>query len=206
MGEYTKNLKLFKYKIPEDNELSFSIERALNENWDKLDEEFSKRTAAIDNQTIGIDENGSMYLKAFPHYSTGDHMLLNLGGQGSQYTKPPHGNYELDFSSYIPNDGYSYLVYIGLMAAISDTNAMDRFVRIYDESETKTYGLLTSDGTTGSVNNPNCVSTTAYLPSTSRKLIAQLANNPSTNQGDPTSYPFQQVIIWLFWWQRIGKG
>ena len=38
----------------------------------------------IDKKTIDIDENGSMYLKAFPHYSTGYHMILNLGGQGSR--------------------------------------------------------------------------------------------------------------------------
>ena len=38
MSEYTKNLNLFKYEVGKDDDLPFSITRALNNNWDKLDE------------------------------------------------------------------------------------------------------------------------------------------------------------------------
>ena len=38
MSEYTENLKLFKYNPKEDTDLLFSIERALNRNWDVIDE------------------------------------------------------------------------------------------------------------------------------------------------------------------------
>ena len=37
MSEYTENLKLFKYDVVKDSKIPFSIERALNENWDKID-------------------------------------------------------------------------------------------------------------------------------------------------------------------------
>ena len=58
MGEYTENLKLFKYKIPEDNELAFSIERALNENWDRIDKialSFQQLQQAIGNPIITLN-------------------------------------------------------------------------------------------------------------------------------------------------------
>ena len=38
MSEYTKKLKLFKYEIGKDDDAPFSIERALNHNWDIIDE------------------------------------------------------------------------------------------------------------------------------------------------------------------------
>ena len=38
MSEYTKKLKLFKYDVVKDSKTPFSIERALNYNWDIIDE------------------------------------------------------------------------------------------------------------------------------------------------------------------------
>ena len=37
MGEYTTNLNLFKYDVIKDADVPFSITKALNENWDKID-------------------------------------------------------------------------------------------------------------------------------------------------------------------------
>ena len=37
MSTYTKNLNLFKYDIVADENVPFSITKALNDNWDKID-------------------------------------------------------------------------------------------------------------------------------------------------------------------------
>ena len=40
MSKYTNNLNLFKHEVVEDAENNFDIDKALNENWDKIDEAY----------------------------------------------------------------------------------------------------------------------------------------------------------------------
>ena len=61
MSEVTSNLKLFKYDVVEDAKQPFSIERALNDNWDLLDSKVVRKT--------GDTMTGTFYIK--PATATG---------------------------------------------------------------------------------------------------------------------------------------
>ena len=52
----TTNLKLFKHDDPSANTNSFDIEKALNENWDKLDENAGAVNKKIENIEQSIEE------------------------------------------------------------------------------------------------------------------------------------------------------
>ena len=51
----TTNLKLFKHDNPETNENQFDVEKALNENWDKLDEE----TGKVNNKITALETDNT---------------------------------------------------------------------------------------------------------------------------------------------------
>lgn len=61
MSEVTSNLKLFKYDVVKDAKQPFSIERALNDNWDLLDSKVVRKT--------GDTMTGTFYIK--PATATG---------------------------------------------------------------------------------------------------------------------------------------
>lgn len=54
MSELTSNLKLFKYDVVEDAKQPFSIERALNDNWDLLDSKVVRKTGDTMTGNLGI--------------------------------------------------------------------------------------------------------------------------------------------------------
>lgn len=54
MGEYTKNLQLYKVDTVEDANNTFNIETMLNDNWDKIDEKLEKLPV----------QNGGLYINS----------------------------------------------------------------------------------------------------------------------------------------------
>lgn len=75
----TTNLSLFKHDNPSTNTNTFDIERALNENWDKIDEDIGKKIYYYDNvQEMKNDENlkEGMVCQTLGYYEEND------GGEG----------------------------------------------------------------------------------------------------------------------------
>ena len=54
MGEYTKNLQLYKVDTVENANDTFNIETMLNDNWDKIDEKLEKLPV----------QNGGLYINS----------------------------------------------------------------------------------------------------------------------------------------------
>ena len=80
MAEYTKNLKLFKYDPITDAKQVFSIDQALNYNWDILDEKASGGGLEIGDigiAALGIDES-----KGLRRYLNGSILTANTNTQG----------------------------------------------------------------------------------------------------------------------------
>ena len=48
MSTTTKNLGLFKYDPKDDKDETFDIEKALNANWEKIDEALSSRLTKVE--------------------------------------------------------------------------------------------------------------------------------------------------------------
>lgn len=57
MSRETTNLKLFKYDPTQDQESTFNIDTALNENWDKIDEELKKVSDKANTKEVIIVRN-----------------------------------------------------------------------------------------------------------------------------------------------------
>ena len=55
--KYTDNLKLFKYEPEKDGKQPFSIEKALNENWDKIDKMSGALEICDIGMTLYVDES-----------------------------------------------------------------------------------------------------------------------------------------------------
>ena len=64
MSEYTKNLNLFKYNTVEDADKAFSINEALNNNWDKLDTQCLKKSGDTMTGNLLMNKNaGNIEIK-----------------------------------------------------------------------------------------------------------------------------------------------
>ena len=101
----TTNLKLFKHDNPETNENQFNIETALNENWDKIDEEAEKvnnKLSKLENENLELkSENKRLKedLKGLPTGTFSGESIdlndssemrlqeLNVGGNSRQETR-----------------------------------------------------------------------------------------------------------------------
>ena len=99
--KYTDNLKLFKYEPEKDGKQPFSIEKALNENWDKIDADRSAWARSLQGKAntdlSNLSDSGKkvvdgQWIQAYHELSTAK-------------TK---GTYNIDLSTYLPNDSYSY--------------------------------------------------------------------------------------------------
>lgn len=59
MSSLSNFLKLFKWNTEEDGEEAFNIEKALNENWNKIDDKIKENSANIDN-LLQLKEDGEL--------------------------------------------------------------------------------------------------------------------------------------------------
>lgn len=59
MSSLSNFLKLFKWNAEEDGEEAFNIEKALNENWDKIDDKIKENSDNIDN-LLQLKEDGEL--------------------------------------------------------------------------------------------------------------------------------------------------
>mgnify|MGYP005950663871 CR=1 FL=1 len=74
MSVFTNLLNLFKWEPEKDGEEEFDIDKALNENWDKLDNKIDE----IMNQSDDIDENDK-YLEIFELIGTKRGAIISGG-------------------------------------------------------------------------------------------------------------------------------
>ena len=63
MSELTPNLKLFKYDTLIDGKEVFSIDRAMNDNWDKIDSGIVRKTGDTMSGNLIIHRNQSSYIR-----------------------------------------------------------------------------------------------------------------------------------------------
>lgn len=83
MGEYTKNLQLYKVDTVEDANNTFNIETMLNNNWDKIDEKLEKLPV----------QNGGLYINSETTDEDKAEALTALEGLGVSKKEHTHSNY-----------------------------------------------------------------------------------------------------------------
>ena len=79
MSNYTENLGLFKYDKETDQNEVFDVDKALNENWDKIDNEIKE---------LKNSSNASIDIPNIEKYRT-----ININGELKMYQSPSPSNY-----------------------------------------------------------------------------------------------------------------
>ena len=140
-------------------------------------------------------------LKAQVGQLSGEQSTVEVSKYGTPSSKYPKifdgtalGTHKIDLSSYIPNDGHEYDVYMYYYGRVGDTSGNNRNAYMYNEDETQGLDSFEIDGTfspnAGNFTHPVVVP----LPVNSRILTLHLSGTDD--------YKFGLFNVYLKWWRR----
>lgn len=105
------------------------------------------------------------------------------------------GDHTLDLSSYLPEDGYTWLINGALYVGIGDTSGNNRNLFIYNENKTMAFARFNIDGLVTGNGGNICVPFTTYVQAGKRKNVITISGSSDSKFKEINMYLLNAVRL-----------